>query len=181
VTVILYLALAGWLVVMSIYDLRTRQVPNWLTIPPLLTILAWQLAHRQWQILLPLPLIFSLWHLYILGGADAKVLATLFALWPGNDFLIFFCVGYAIVALPVLLLRRRRSQGSRGEGETGRGGDRENSPRPLVSPSPGLLRSLAMLHLPTEEELEAHGTPAIPMYSLVALVYALLLLVRSPA
>ena len=75
----LLVTLAVWLVVMSACDLRTRQVPNWLTIPPLLAILAWQLAHCRWQVLLALPLIYSLWHLYILGGADAKVLATLFA------------------------------------------------------------------------------------------------------
>ncbi|MBC8447799.1 MAG: prepilin peptidase [Chloroflexi bacterium] len=146
----LFLLLAAWLVAMSAYDLNTRQVPNWLTLPPLLIILAWQLVHRQWWALLALPLIYSLWHLYILGGADAKVLATLFALWPGSDFLIFFCVGYVIVALPVLLLRWRRGAG-------------------------------ALLHLPSEAYLEEHGTPAIPMYSLVALAYALLLLVRFPA
>ncbi|HUW08277.1 MAG TPA: A24 family peptidase [Anaerolineae bacterium] len=123
--------LAAWLGTMSFSDLRTRQVSNWLTLPPLLGILAWQLAHGRWQVLVSLPLIYSLWRLGILGGADAKVLMALFGLWPTLEFAVFFCLGYVIIALPILAWRRRR-QG-----------------KPLLS----------------------ERTPAVPIYSAIALAY----------
>ena len=123
--------MAAWLGTMSVCDLRTRQVSNWLTLPPLLGILAWQLAHGRWQVLLPLPIIYSLWHLTILGGADAKVLMALFGLWPTLEFAVFFCLGYVILALPTLAWRRWR-QG-----------------KPLLS----------------------ERTPAVPIYSAIALAY----------
>ena len=82
---------------------------GWLSIlPPLLAILVWQLAHRQWQVLVPLPVIYSLWHLGILGGADAKVLMALFGLWPTLEFAAFFCAGYVVITLPILAWRRWR-------------------------------------------------------------------------
>ena len=100
--------MAAWLVAMSACDLHTRQVSNWLTLPPLLGILAWQLAGGSWQALLPLPIIYSLWHLGILGGADAKVLMALFGLWPRLKFAAFFCAGYVVITLPILAWRRWR-------------------------------------------------------------------------
>jgi len=42
----------------------------------------------------------------VLGGADAKVLMSLFGLWPTLQFATFFCLGYAAIALPLLLWRR---------------------------------------------------------------------------
>jgi Flp pilus assembly protein protease CpaA len=122
---------AAWLGTMSFSDLRTRQVSNWLTLPPLLGILAWQLAHGRWQVLVPLPVIYSLWQLGILGGADAKVLMALLGLWPTLEFATFFCRGYVILALPILAWRRWR-QG-----------------KPLMSDQ----------------------TPAVPVYSAIALVH----------
>jgi len=144
-------ALALWLGAMSVYDLKTRQVPNWLTLPPLLGVLAWQLAHG-WQALIPLPALYLLWRLNIMGGADAKVLMALFGLWPTVDFLLFFCLGYLAIMLPVILWRHRRRL--RGLG----------------------WRILATLQggFPSEEELEMHGLPAMPVYSAVAMAYAAL-------
>ena len=123
--------LSIWLGIMSVCDLRTRQVSNWLTLPPLGIILAWQLAHGHWQALLPLPIFYSLWRVHILGGADAKVPMALFALWPAADFVVFFCVGYAILVLPILLWRH-------------------------------WLRRLPLL---------TDRTPAIPIYTVIALAY----------
>ena len=123
--------LAAWLGTMSFSDLRTRQVSNWLTLPPLLGILAWQLAHGRWQVLVSLPIIYSLWHLTILGGADAKVLMALFGLWPTLEFAVFFCLGYVTLALRIVAWRRWR-QG-----------------KPLLS----------------------ERTPAVPIYSAIALAY----------
>jgi len=145
-------ALILWLAAMSACDLRTRQVPNWLTLPPLLGILCWQLAHGHWQALLPLPVFFTLWCLQILGGADAKVLMALFGLWPTLEFAAFFCMGYVLVTLPGLLLRHTWS------------------PKQVWS-----ARRAELTRRPTAEDLETNGTPAIPTYSLVAAAYALLL------
>lgn len=144
--------LSIWLGSMSVCDLSTRQVSNWLTLPPLGIILAWQLAHGHWQALLPLPIFYLLWRVHILGGADAKVLMALFALWPSMEFGLFFCVGYVIIALPVMLWRNRRSWRSLG------------------------TRILATLRggLPAEAELAAHGTPAIPLYAVVAIAWGML-------
>ncbi len=140
-------ALSIWLVVMSVYDLKTKEVSNWLTLPVLAIILTWQLVQRQWLALVPLPIFYLLWRVHILGGADAKVLMALFALWPSMEFGLFFCVGYVIIALPVLLWRNRRSLRSLG------------------------TRILATLRggLPAEAELAAHGAPAIPLYAVVAI------------
>jgi Flp pilus assembly protein protease CpaA len=109
VNVVAVTALTLWLAAMSACDLRTRQVPNWLTLPPLLGILGWQLAHGCWLALLPLPVFFSLWHVQVLGGADAKVLMSLFGLWPTLEFASFFCLGYVLVTLPLLAWRRWRN------------------------------------------------------------------------
>ena len=54
-------ALSIWLVVMSVYDLKAREVSNWLTLPVLATILTWQLVQRQWLALVPLPIFYLLW------------------------------------------------------------------------------------------------------------------------
>ena len=155
-------ALGAWLGVMSVSDLRSRQVSNWLTLPPLAGILIWQLAHGRWQPLIPLPALYLLWRLNIMGGADAKVLMALFALWPTVDFLLFFCVGYVIIALPVLLVRRSPSALLR-TGRVAKAQGRKSVPlRPC---------SLGTLCPRSEEELAAHGTPAIPIYAAITLAY----------
>ena len=146
------LGLALWLGAMSVHDLRTRQVPNWLTLPPLVAVWAWQLAQGRWQALVPILPLYLLWRLNVIGGADAKVLMALFGLWPTLDFLLFFCLGYLVIMLPVILWRHRQGLGSVGR------------------------RMLATLRggFPSQEELEMHGLPAIPVYAVVAVAYAAL-------
>ncbi len=43
--VVITLAALPWLGVATWQDLRTREVSNWLTVPPLIAVTAWRLAH----------------------------------------------------------------------------------------------------------------------------------------
>jgi len=61
----------GWLAVCAGYDLRRREVPDWLTLPAALLALGWQVAnHGGW-----LP--------WVLAGVT--VLLTLAGVLPGGD------------------------------------------------------------------------------------------------
>jgi Flp pilus assembly protein protease CpaA len=81
------LASVVWLGACAWFDLRTRRVPNWLTLPaiPLALAASW-LAHRnpaesparflvQMGFVI-LPLIIA-WYQHLLGGADLKILLAL--------------------------------------------------------------------------------------------------------
>ena len=63
---------------LSVYDFRTRRVPNWVTLPLLATgvILHFPGALETWVGTL---LLFSAWHVGALGGGDAKLWMAL--LW----------------------------------------------------------------------------------------------------
>ncbi len=76
-----------WLSVCAVYDLRTRQVPNGLTLPaiPLALLAAWLTWESRGETLyefvfrlaiLTLPL-FVAWRSHLLGGADLKIMLVL--------------------------------------------------------------------------------------------------------
>ncbi|GAP06147.1 type IV leader peptidase family [Anaerolinea thermolimosa] len=82
--------LVFWLVVCAVYDLRTRSVPNVLTVPPFVLAGLW--AVRQggatlWLFVLAVAvMVFSFWKGGT-GGADGKILAVLAVFMPAGFLL----------------------------------------------------------------------------------------------
>ncbi len=84
------------------WDLRTRIIPNWLTIPTflvILTIKGFSLPFLEFTQLLQTLLVLSiglttLFHFRILGGGDVKLLLVIACLVIPSDFLqiLFFIV-----------------------------------------------------------------------------------------
>jgi Flp pilus assembly protein protease CpaA len=70
-------------VFLAIYDIRTRCVPNWVTLPLLMTglILQFPGVPETW---LGCLLLFSAWRLGVLGGGDAKLWMAFLWLVPCN-------------------------------------------------------------------------------------------------
>ncbi len=60
-----------WLVICALYDLRRREVPDWLTLPVVILALVWQVIH---------PVGWLPWAL-----AGATVVFTLLGVLPGGD------------------------------------------------------------------------------------------------
>ncbi|MGB9619345.1 MAG: hypothetical protein ACPL7K_02910 [Armatimonadota bacterium] len=46
-----------WLIIIAILDIRRGEVSNWLTVPPLLAVVAWRMAIGEWYYLLLLALV----------------------------------------------------------------------------------------------------------------------------
>jgi Flp pilus assembly protein protease CpaA len=89
-----------WLLVCAIYDQRSREVPNLLTIPPFVGALVWaviQGGYALFATLVTLAMVIILWAIGQLGGADGKVLVTLASTWSLG--LIGACIGMAVWAL----------------------------------------------------------------------------------
>jgi Flp pilus assembly protein protease CpaA len=74
-----------WLGACAVYDVRTGEVPNWLTMPPIFAGLGLS-AYWGWLNLgIALGLIALLFMVYSagqIGGADAKIFMALAGLWP---------------------------------------------------------------------------------------------------
>jgi Flp pilus assembly protein protease CpaA len=104
---------AAWLCVCAIFDARTRQVPNGLTLPaiPLALLAAWLTREGRGEtpyefvfhlVIMTLPL-FAAWRSHLLGGADLKILVALtlanpllvVAAWIG---VVIYFVGLLIVS-----------------------------------------------------------------------------------
>jgi prepilin peptidase CpaA len=113
------LLLAIFVLVAAIYDLRARQVPNWLTMSALTVAVVLQgatggphgLRSAGLGFALALLLTLPLFALRGLGGGDVKLMAASGAMTGPAAFLVLFAVNAilgGIVAL-VLLLRKRRA------------------------------------------------------------------------
>jgi len=96
---------------LAIYlDLKTRRIPNWLTLPWMALALAWQFGQRGlwalWVLLIWWGIFFG-WALRFYQGGDAKLLMALFALWPDLRFFWALCAAAVLVGGVALLLRYR--------------------------------------------------------------------------
>lgn len=95
-------------VAVSLYDLRTGKVPNWVTLP---LLCAGVLAHFPGNIqiwLLSLTLYIA-WHSRWLSAGDAKLWMALFWALPATDPMLFFAT-FLITGLLQTLLRKVRRQ-----------------------------------------------------------------------
>ena len=77
---------------LAVYDLRTRRVPNeivlpWFFVALVVTMGMWPAEGLALRLVFPL-MLFLLWHLGVLGGADAKVWTALWLTTPPEHLLI---------------------------------------------------------------------------------------------
>ena len=106
----LKLALTVYLAIVIVCDLRTRTIPNRLTLPVMAGVLGWQFYKTGWAALVVLPFwagIFALWTAHLYGGGDAKLLMVLVGLWPRADFLLVEAVISLLVGIPLLVWKYR--------------------------------------------------------------------------
>jgi len=153
----------AYMAAVTVIDLRTKEIPNWLTMPPMLVLGIYRILERDFAFLVFWVTIYLLWRANIWGAADAKVLMSLFALWPTASFLMVEALG-VIVAGSLALMARCIG---RPLGATLRGAWHGF----LVRLGTGQL-------LPTEEEL-AEAPPGIGVYALGAVAYGWLVCVGA--
>ena len=94
-------------IALSLYDFHTRRVPNWVTLPLLLTGMFIH-APGTMETWLGTALLFAFWRFETLGGGDAKLWMALLWLVPGEWAQTALVVlGFALVgtALTQLLWR----------------------------------------------------------------------------
>jgi Flp pilus assembly protein protease CpaA len=89
------ICLLTFVITVSIYDLRTRRISNWCTLPLIVTGLILHLPGRV-ELWLASFFLFSAWANHWMGAGDAKLwLALLWALpaeFSSHSFLILCCV-----------------------------------------------------------------------------------------
>jgi Flp pilus assembly protein protease CpaA len=101
----LYLALA------AAWDLSTRRVPNWMTLPIAALVLLWRLARLDASFL-PFWLgCLALWALNALGGGDVKLLLVLFGFFPRLEQLTLLLVIAGVCIAAILFVRYARVRG----------------------------------------------------------------------
>jgi len=150
---------ALYLTILGAWDLKTRHVPNFLTLPGIGIILLWRvvrmvlLTRSDLSIMPELTFILywiGVWMLWVgraMGGGDAKVLMILFGVFPNVQFLALLLAVTGLTMTLVLLWRygRRRRIGL------------------LVS---GFVFRLTNGRLfPTEAELSSEGEPTAFLFA----------------
>lgn len=97
---------------LSLYDFHTRRVPNWVTLPLLLTGMFIH-APGTMETWLGTALLFAFWRFEALGGGDAKLwMALLWLAPPGLARPAFFVLfsSLLLTAFAQLLWRKGRGQ-----------------------------------------------------------------------
>ena len=114
VHLLLKIALSGALGFAVWLDVRTKTIPNGLTLPLMATGLIWQFGQQGlralWVLVIWWALFFG-WALHFYGGGDAKLLMALFGFWPDVRFFWALCVAVLLVAGSALLIRYRGRMG----------------------------------------------------------------------
>jgi Flp pilus assembly protein protease CpaA len=146
--------LTAYLVLAAAWDLRTRRVPNWLTLPLLAGVLLWRLAQLDFTFVLYWCACLVAWLVNSLGGGDVKLLMMLFGLFPQVElfYLLLIVAGSGIGAVLFLRYARARSLGA----WFGR-----------------MAYRLSRLNLfPSRSEMEAAAEPFTLFISLAGIAYA---------
>ncbi len=97
-------ALCVWI---SLYDLRTHRVPNWVTYPMMLAGIGRALAFADGTVFVYWVAIFSLWQVHFMGGGDAKLLMGFFGLFPDFQLGWLMAASILVTGLPYLALKYR--------------------------------------------------------------------------
>lgn len=148
----LRIGLSIWLVAISVWDMQTARIPNWLTFPVMLAAGAWRLYQQAWIVLPIWVLIYFVWRVNIIGGGDAKLLMGEFALFPTWEFALVFAVVVLVASLPLLY----RKYWWRGRVEMAQGVAQRISSGQIF---------------PTHEELHSQGEQYAWTLALPALIY----------
>jgi prepilin peptidase CpaA len=143
-------------IVAAVCDLRTRRIPNWLTVPALVAALAWHFVQGAWRepllgLLLALVIYLPLWLAGGRGAGDLKLMAALGA-WLGPSAWIQVFVLTALLGgvwALVLVIAKRRV-------------------RVTLQNIFGILRSLVTGRRPAHR-LQSAGAIAVPHGAIVAL------------
>jgi Flp pilus assembly protein protease CpaA len=146
------LALTAWLVVVSVWDWRRAIIPNWLTLPVMLTAGGVRLYQGHLHVLAIWVLLYLIWRVNIVGGGDAKLLMGLFALFPPYEFALLFSILVLAVSVPMIIARHW--------------GKRPSDLAAAVADRIGQDRLL-----PTREELETKGRQYAWTFCLPGAVY----------
>ena len=97
-------AILTWI---SLVDLRTHRVPNWITYPVMLVGVVRAIAFADASAVLYWALFFSLWQIRFMGGGDAKLLMGFFGLFPDFRLAWLMAVSILVTGLPFLLFKYR--------------------------------------------------------------------------
>ena len=168
-TGIFWWGLILYLVVVGMWDLRTRRVPNGLTLPALGGVGIW----RVWQAVegvrvrgeIPQELVsllvywagtYILWALGAMGGGDAKLLMVLFGIFPTRQFLILLLgISGGIMALALVWRYARRKR--------------------LRALLRGMMYRIALMKLfPSREEVEMDGEPTAFLFCIAGIAMVIL-------
>ena len=110
-------AIIGWMIWISVLDMRSGIIPNRITGPIMLGFGGFQITyglmtylvptldgdgHRIFGLLIAFAVIFGLWMLHFIGGGDAKFLMAMFALFPTMGFVSI--LAFILLILTVVLL-----------------------------------------------------------------------------
>ncbi len=96
-----------WLAACAMYDVRSGEVPNVLTVPALAAA-AVVAALSGWDRLLifglSLAVVLGFYSVGVMGGADAKILAALSGFWP--EWMVMVIIGMILWTVGRRLMRR---------------------------------------------------------------------------
>lgn len=101
-----------YVLAISLYDLRTRRIPNWYTLP---LILAGMIAHFPGQLELWLAsfILLSVWASHWMGAGDVKLWLVLLWALPvesASHALLFMFISFFLTGLVQILWRLARKQ-----------------------------------------------------------------------
>jgi len=146
------LAAFDCLAMLAIVDLRTRRVPQVVTLPALVALGVWRLWRGDRVIFLYWLAAFALYVFHICNAGDVKVIMIELALWPTPTFIIVLGLTVAVLGTIASMVRYR-----------------------------GVKRFLRSMHIaggrllsgrpPSEAELASSGAPQVFLYVAGAAVY----------
>jgi Flp pilus assembly protein protease CpaA len=106
-----------WLSLCAFFDLRTRHIPNWLTLPaiPLAMLVTWlvrpagidRLEAYLFQLAVLVLTLLIAWRNHLLGGADLKILVALSLVNPW--LLVAAWIGVVLYFIGMLFLASHRA------------------------------------------------------------------------
>ncbi len=146
------LTLLACLAVLAVVDLRTRRVPQIVTMPMLALLCLWRVWRGDWIIFLYWLAAFSLYAFHICGAGDVKVIMIELALWPSVAVVIVLGSTVAVLGTLVSVVRYR-------------------GVRPLFRSVQIAGTRLLSGRAPSEAELAAFGAPQVFLYVAGAVVY----------
>jgi len=157
--VLLLASVGGLLIGISVNDLKTRVVPNYVTYPLMIAGIARAVAQGDASVLLFWLACFFLWAARFIGGGDAKLLMGLFGLFPDMELAWVIAASVLATGLPYLIYKYR--------------GHWRSALKRLV------WRLVTRQLLPSEEEFDGQAVPFAFSFCLAGGIYLLLQMARS--